>query len=180
MQILGQQAKLQGKRSKMTDQGILCEGMLEVQILFVTANDRQPFGSANISIPYSQLIEIPDIRKEDTWKVCETIDQVFITMPDSASMEVRSTINLTACVMQQCTLENITAVTDENYDMEAYKNLPGMMIHFVQPQETLWSIAKKNRTTMEEIKKLNDLSLDEVTIGQKLLLMKANMENIFL
>ena len=180
LQILGQQAKLQGKRSKMTDQGILCEGMLEVQILFVTANDRQPFGSANISIPYSQLIEIPDIRKEDTWKVCETIDQIFITMPDSVSMEVRSTINLTACVMQQCEIENITAVTEENYDMEAYKNLPGMMIHFVQPQETLWSIAKENRITMEEIKKLNDLPLDEVTTGQKLLLMKANMENIFL
>ena len=55
-----------------------------------------------------------------------------------------------------------------------------MMIHFVQPQETLWSIAKENRATMEEIKKLNDLSLDEVTTGQKLLLMKSNMENIFL
>lgn len=180
LQILGQQAKLQGKRTKMTEQGILCEGMLEVQILFVTANDRQPFGSANIAVPYSQLIEIPEIQKDDTWKVCETIDQIFITMPDSNTMEVRSTINLTTCVMQQCNQDNITGITAEPYDVEAYKNLPGMTIHFVQPNETLWGIAKANRTTTDEIKKINELPLDEVTPGQKLLLLKTTSDQLIL
>ncbi len=178
LQILGQQAKLQGKRSKMAEQGILCEGMLEVQILFITANDRQPFGSANISVPYSQLIEIPEIRKGDTWKVCENIDQIFITMPESNTIEVRGTINLTACVMQQCSLDNVTGITAEAYDLEEYKNLPGMTIHFVQPHETLWGIAKANRTTAEEIKKMNELSLDEVVPGQKLLLLKTTSEQL--
>ena len=180
MQILGQHVKLQGKRYKITNQGILCEGMLEVQILFVASSDRQPFGGANISVPYSQLIEIPEIEKTDSWKVCENIEQIFITMPDGNTFEVRGVIQLNACVLQQCSLENITAIESKNYDMESYKELPGMTIHFVQPKETLWSIAKDNRTTMDEIKKANELQLDEVAVGQKLLLLKSNIENIFL
>lgn len=180
LQILGHQAQLQGKSSKMTEQGILREGTLEVQVLYVTASDRQPFGAATVSIPYSQLIEIPEMQKDDTWKITETLEQIFITMPDSNQLEVRGVINLNVCVMQQCRLQNIIGVTSESYDLEEYKKRPGMMIHFVQPQETLWEIAKGNRTTMEDIKKLNELTVDEVPPGQKLLLLKQATDGIFL
>lgn len=173
LQILGHQASIQNKRCKMSEQGILCEGTLEAQILYVTANDRRPFGTVSVSAPYSQLIEIPEIQKEDAWEVMESIDQVFITMPDSSQMEVRAAVNFDTCVMQQCRLKNIVDITAENYDPEAYKKRPGMCIHFVQPRETLWQIAKDNRTTTEQIKKLNELSADEVTPGQKLLLIKS-------
>lgn len=176
LQILGHQAQLQNKRSKITEQGLLCEGTLEVQILYVAASDRQPFGTAAMSVPYSQLIEIPEIQKEDTWKINETIDQIFITMPDSNLIEVRAVINLNACMMQQCRLSNVVDVAAESYDLEEYKKRPGMLIHFVQPRETLWEIAKANRTTVEDVKKLNDLSVDEVTPGQKLLLLKTIVE----
>lgn len=178
LQILGHQAQLQNKRCKITDQGILCEGTMEIQILYVTANDHRPFGSANASVPYSQLIEIPEMQKEDTWKVAESLEQIFITMPDSNRIEVRSAINFNACVMQQCRLDNVTGITTEDYDLEEYKKRPGMVIHFVQPRETLWIISKANRTTIEDVKKLNDLTIDEVTPGQKLLLMKSTSENI--
>lgn len=80
--------------------------------------------------------------------------------------------------MQQCSLDNVTGITAEAYDLEEYKNLPGMTIHFVQPHETLWGIAKANRTTAEEIKKMNELSLDEVVPGQKLLLLKTTSEQL--
>lgn len=173
LQLLGYQADLQNRHCKAAEQGILCEGTLELSVLYVTANDIQPFGSMELSIPYSQLIEIPDMQKDDTWKVHETLDQVFLTMPDSGRIEVRGSISFQACVMQQCRLDNVTGVTAEPYDMENDQKRPGMTIHFVQPQETLWSIAKKNRTTMDEVKKLNDLTAGEVIPGQKLLLVKC-------
>lgn len=178
LQILGHQAQLRGSSRKMTEQGILCEGTLEVQILYVTASDSRPFGCAAVSIPYSQLIEIPQMQKEDGWKVTEDVEQIFISMPDSNRIEVRGTINLNACVMELCRLNNVVDITAEDYDLEEYKKRPGMVIHFVQPKETLWEIAKANRTTMDDVKKLNDLSVDEVTPGQKLLLVKQTSDNI--
>lgn len=172
LQILGQQAQLLGKRGRVTEQGILREGTLEVQVLYVTDDDRAPFGSVTVTIPYSQLIEIPEMKKEDHWKVSETLEQIFINMPQSNQIEVRGVIGMSACVLEQCRLQNITGVSAENYDLEEYKKQPGMVIHFVQPKETLWSIAKGYRTTMEEIKKQNELTVEEVVPGQKLLLLK--------
>lgn len=179
LQILGHQANLQDQRCKAVEQGILCEGNLEIQVLYVTGDDRQPFGSMGFLVPYSQLIEIPEMQKEDSWKVHETLEQVFLTMPDSGRIEVRGTITFHACVMQQCQITNMTGIEAKPYDLESYKNAPGMTIHFVQPQETLWSIAKENRTTVEELKKLNDLTVEEVTPGQKLLLLKCASDGIF-
>lgn len=176
LQILGQQAQLQGKSSKVTAQGIVRSGNLEVQILYVTADDRQPFGCVTVNLPYSQLIEIPDMKKEDQWRVNELLEQTAVSMPQSNQIEVRAVIGMNACVLEQCKLNNITGVTAEAYDLEAYKKSPGMVIHFVQPKENLWEIAKKNRTTVEEIRRLNELSAEEVAPGQKLLLLKPSME----
>ena len=53
-----------------------------------------------------------------------------------------------------------------------------MVIHFVQPKESLWEIAKENRTTMEEIKKMNELVVEEVVPGQKLLLIKPALDTL--
>lgn len=172
LQILGHHANLANKRYRVSDQGILCEGTLEVQVLYVTASDRQPFGNTVISIPYSQMIEIPEISKEDRVYVTQKMDQIFVTMSDGSQMEVRGTLGFEICVMQQCRLNNVTEITAENYDIEEYKKRPGMCIHFVQPGESLWQIAKQNRTTAEAIKKLNELSHEELLPGQKLLLLK--------
>lgn len=179
LQILGHQAQLMGKSAKVTEQGILQEGLLELQILYITANDKQPFGCVNISIPYSQLIEIPGMEKDDRWKVSESLEQIYISMPEGNQMEVRGVIAMNACVLEQCKLQNVTDITSKAYDMEEYKNRPGMVIHFVQPKETLWEIAKNHRATMEEIRRLNDLTVEEVIPGQKLILLKPNLDNIF-
>lgn len=173
LQILGHQASLAGRRCRITEQGILCEGTLEVQVLYVAANDSQPFGNTLVSIPYSQLIEIPEMSKEDRVCVNQKIDQIMITMPESGRMEIRGMLGFELCIMQQCSLNNVKEIAAKEYDMEAYKKRPGMCIHFVQPGESLWQIAKENRTTAEAIKKLNDLSHDELLPGQKLLLLKT-------
>lgn len=178
LQILGHHAQLKNKRASMQEQGILCEGVLEVQVLYVTAEDEKPFGTAVLSVPYSQMIEIPGILPTDSWRVCENIDQLSISMSDSHSVEIRSVLMFGACVMQQCSIDNIVGITGEAYAPEEYQKMPGVKIHFVQNGETLWNIAKTNRTTMEEIRQLNDLNAEEVTAGQKLLLVKNMMESM--
>lgn len=180
LQILGHQARLFGKREKLTDQGILCEGTLEVQILYITASDQHPLGCANISIPYSQLVEIPDIQKEDVWKVSENPEQVFISMPEGNRIEVRALLNVSVCVMELCHVNHVADLTVDEENLEELKKRPGMMVHFVQPRETLWEIAKANRTTMSAVKKLNDLNADEVMPGQKLLLVRQEADGIVL
>ena len=178
LQILGHHAKIQGKHCKVTEQGILQEGMLEVQVLYLTDDTVAPFGTATVNLPYSHLIEVMGMQKDDQWKVRENLEQILITMPDSSRMEVRGVLTFYACVMQQCSLQNVTGITAEEFDPQEYKKRPGMTIHFVQPEETLWSIAKKQHSTVEEIKKINEMTADEVVPGQKLLLLKPVREQV--
>ena len=144
-----------------------------MQVLYITDIDRQPFGTAAVSVPYSHLVEVPGMQKEDRWKMTETVEQIMLAMSQSDRLEVRGVLSFQTCVMQQCRFENVTDITGEPYDQEEYKKRPGMVIHFVQPKETLWSIAKNQHSTVEEIKRLNELTADEVVPGQKLLLLKS-------
>ena len=175
LQILGHHANVGNKRYKVMDQGILCEGTLEVQILYVTAIDNQPFGNVTMFVPYSQLVEVSGMGVDDRWNVSEKIEQIFITMQENNQIEVRGGIRLECCVMQRCSLQNVKEISSENYNSEEYKNRPGMTIHFVQSNETLWELAKKNLTTVEEIRNLNEFTSEEVAAGQKILLMKSAM-----
>lgn len=178
LQIMGHHAQLKNKRATRQETGILCEGIMEVQVLYVTAEDEKPFGTAVLSVPYSQVMEIPGMLDTDSWRVCESIDQLSLSMADSHSVEIRGVLMFGACVMQQCGIDNIVGITGEAYSSEEYQKMPGMKIHFVQNGETLWNIAKMNRTTMGEIMKLNDLTAQEVMTGQKLLLVKNMMESV--
>lgn len=176
LQILGHHAELRSGGQRRTEKGILCEGTLEVQVLYISASDRQAFGCAVIKIPYSQLMEGAEIADTDRWSVSETIEQVYLAMPESGRIEVRASLLMNVCVLEQCTLQNIVGIDCEPYSMEEYKKAPGMRIHFVQPGETLWTIARESRLAAETIRKTNELAAEEVTPGQKLVLVKPAAE----
>ena len=47
-----------------------------------------------------------------------------------------------------------------------------MVIYFVKPNDTLWSIAKNLRSTVEEIKRVNNLETDTIEAGRQLFVPK--------
>lgn len=49
---------------------------------------------------------------------------------------------------------------------------PKAVIHEVQPKEGLYAISKKYNVTVEEIRELNSLSMDELKVGQQLIISK--------
>ena len=178
LQIIGHHGEFLNKETKVVSEGILCEGTFLVQVLMISADDAKPFESSMIKIPYSQMIEVSGMEKEDRYSVLESVDQVSVSMIDGNHLEIRGRLKFEVCILQKCSLENITGIEVLPYDEEAYEKMPGMKIHFVQQEESLWQIAKNHRTTMEEIQKCNELSGEEIYPGQKLLLVKTTKEPV--
>ena len=44
--------------------------------------------------------------------------------------------------------------------------LPNTNVHIVKAGDTLWNIAKRHNTTVENLMRLNNLTTDLITIGQ--------------
>jgi uncharacterized protein YkwD len=49
----------------------------------------------------------------------------------------------------------------------------GNVYHIVQPGQTLWQIALAYKTTIDQLKRLNKLTADDIYVGQKLLIGRA-------
>ena len=66
----------------------------------------------------------------------------------------------------------IREIEERELDREKLKSMPGIVGYQVQQGDTLWDIAKKVYTTIENIMELNGLESEEVKPGDGLLLMK--------
>ena len=66
----------------------------------------------------------------------------------------------------------IDKVEEQPLDMKKIQSMPGILVYMVKPKDTLWDIAKRFYTTVEEIRTLNELPDEEIRCGQPLLLVK--------
>ena len=93
-------------------------------------------------------------------------------MIDSDEIEVKAVISLNVLVLQCEKLGIIGKVEEKPLDMQKIRSMPGITVYMVKQGDTLWDIAKKFYTTMEEIISMNSLENDQLTLGQPLLLVK--------
>lgn len=93
-------------------------------------------------------------------------------MLDSNEIEIKAMIGLNALVLRQWREQIITSIQERELDWEKIEQMPGIVCYIVQPQDSLWDIAKKFYTTVESIKEMNDLDDDEINPKQSLLLVK--------
>ena len=95
-----------------------------------------------------------------------------MTMADSNEIEARAAVSLNVLVIRQENMMIIDRIEEKPLDMEKIRNMPGFIVYMVKPEDTLWNIAKRFYTTMEEIQEMNELESDEIEAGQPLLLVK--------
>ena len=67
LQICVNEEKLAIEQTAITDEGVLAEGTLTVEVLYMTPDDAMPIGSTRAYIPFSQVIEMPKARLKSIW-----------------------------------------------------------------------------------------------------------------
>ena len=71
----------------------------------------------------------------------------------------------------------MTEVEMQEMDLKKLQDLPGIVGYMVQPEETLWSIAKQYYTTPEKICELNQIEEKDVRPGMGLVIVKTVLSN---
>ncbi|MFI3174187.1 MAG: DUF3794 domain-containing protein [Bacillota bacterium] len=148
-------------------------GILESEILYVSAEDESPISMIMQVIPFTQKIEMKDIEKDDDLRVESFIEDIDFQIFSEREGELVASILLTIFAERELTEELIVDMAEIELEDETKEKMAGAIIYMVRPGDTLWNIAKTHDTTVDDILKMNpDIeSPDVLEVGQKLLLM---------
>lgn len=152
--------------------GIQVDGIICVQLLYITDEDAKPLGCAKGVIPFSQLVEVKNIKEDSIFNITPGIEQLSVVMLDSNDIEVKAAINLDAIVFDRIKQMIIRNVTEEEIDTNLLQKMPSMTGYIVKPGDSLWTIAKEYYTTVDSIMEMNGLETDQIKEGDHLLLIK--------
>ena len=162
----------------LVDGGIEVEGIIEVNLLYISSDDNNPLNSLKGVIPFTQTIEVKGITPESIYDVTPSIEQMNVIMLDSSEIEVKAGVNLSAIVFEKIVESIMTDLTEEPLDLEKLQSMPSIIGYIVKPGDSLWMIAKQFYTTVELLMEMNDLDSDMVHSGDKLLILKQIDEMI--
>lgn len=155
------------------EDAVSVEGVIEVTILYITADDNMPFNVMKGVIPFNHIIEAKGINENSIYNIKADLDQLTSTMIDSEEVEVRAVVNLNAMVLNKMTENIITDIKQEPLDYSKLETLPGIVGYVVKTDDSLWKLAKKYYTTVDKIKETNDLSSDAIKVGDSLIIVKS-------
>lgn len=172
-QICVNEEKLEIEQTTVTEEGVLAEGILTVGILYMTNDETMPVSSVRAFLPFSQTIEMPKAEGSVKIHLDGGIDQVTTVLSDSRSVDVKAVISLNLLAFEQQERQMITDVEEDELDLAALQQRPGIVGYIVREGDRLFGIAKENHTTIENLMETNHLTNMFVKPGEKLLIIKT-------
>jgi len=161
---------------KIIDDKIIVEGAINTDILYVAESDATPLSSYRTVIPYRQVIEAKGASPEMRVNVDISIDHVAFNMLSPKETEVRFLLTFNTQVNEEEEASIVGNIEFTEMDADTINNMSSMTVYIVQPGDTLWKIAKKYNTSLDELLDVNNLEHSgKVNVGQKLLVLKKGM-----
>ncbi|NLZ83613.1 MAG: DUF3794 domain-containing protein [Clostridiales bacterium] len=151
---------------------LIAEGVIEVEILYISEDDTVPFNSVKGAIPFTQAIEVKGLTLDSNYEVRPSLDQLSVMMLDSEEIEAKATISLNTIVFEKITENVIIDIEVADIDLDKLQRMPGIVGYIVKSNDTLWDIAKKYYTTRESIMAINEMEDAAIKEGDKLIIQK--------
>lgn len=158
--------------AEVKDDGLHIDGVLEVSLLYLTDDDTEPVGASVEMAPFHCVAEAEGINQDSVWQMDLSLEQLTAVMLGGDSVEVKAVIAADLLVLQPVCEQVIAGVRVEPLDSKKLQQMPGIVGYIVQPGDSLWKIAKKFHTTVDNIMELNGLTEYEIKVGDKLILVK--------
>ena len=132
----------------------------------------------NIVIPFNHNMNCEGVNQNSRLDVkIEIGTKDIIVMPDE-SIELKIDLNLLVDIFKSVEINIINDMqVEENKDNEVYS----IIIYFVKPGDTLWKIAKRFRSTVDNIARINGIEDEnKISVGQQLFIPKyvANRSSV--
>jgi len=133
-------------------------------------NSEQPVSCYDCEIPFRQNIDIKDINPKMGCEIELDVEHCNYSMLSANEVEIRAIVNVCIKVVDTVEVPLVSRVSESPIE-EKRSESPSITIYFSQPDDNLWKIAKKYYTTVDNIKKINNLSDDDnIQPGQQIII----------
>lgn len=144
---------------------ILYEGELELNFIY-SSGQGGGIETKQISIPFNFSMDFDGMKPEmnvDT--IIEITLQEFVVMPDE-SIDMKVDLTFTAISSRDSSISIIEEINELDNSRKCQYS---MVIYFAKPGDSLWKIAKKFGSTVEDIARVNGIEdVDNLQVGRQL------------
>lgn len=172
LQICHSEGAVKLDEVEIKEDSLHMDGVLEVSLLFLTSDDAEPVRSAVELVPFHYVAEAKGVNEDSVYQLSTGLDQLTAVMMGGDTVEIKAVIQLDLLVLQPVCEPVITSATVEPMDVQKLQKMPGIVGYIVQPEDTLWKIAKKFHTTIDNVMVTNSLTEQSINPGERLILVK--------
>lgn len=172
LQICHSDGNVKIDETQIMEDGLHVDGVLEVQLIYLTADDTSPVGSSVEMLPFHVVAEVPGITESSVYQMEPGLEQMTAVMLGGDGVEIKAVVTIDILVLEPVCEQVILDVREEPLDAEKLKEMPGIVGYIVQPGDSLWKIARKFHTSVDEIMTANNLTDSMIHPGDKLILVK--------
>ncbi|ACL74409.1 DUF3794 and LysM peptidoglycan-binding domain-containing protein [Ruminiclostridium cellulolyticum] len=160
----------------LEDEKLNIEGSVLNNVIYLSNDEEQPVFCHSKEIPFKHVVEIKGLKNDMKVDTNVEIEHCNYSMLSSDQVEIRCAIGINARVETNKVIPIINKATEGIIDEKKLLSMPSVIIYIVQPGDSLWKIAKKYSTTVENLLMVNNLNDKDVLMpGQQLLILKRAM-----
>lgn len=153
---------------------VTLSGEVELQVLYASGDEKGGLCPVKESVPFEITRELPEMESAqiDQYAVSVMIPQQTASIKDSSQLEWRGVVNIRLLLYNTKNEDILTGINIRPIDSEVLEKLPGFAIHYAKQGDSLWQIGKKYYVSVQRLKEINNLTKDEIKLGDKLLIVK--------
>jgi len=148
------------------------EGVAAVTVLYMPPGKDVEAQSFSQEIPFRHTLDIEGATSDMEVETELYIDDIDYNLINPDQLEVRLNIGASSTVKKKVEKEILINVEDTGERIDISKK-PSITIYFIQPGDTLWKIAKRYHTTVEELMNANEIEdPNRLVPGERLFIQK--------
>ena len=157
-------------KEQVTNSRLICEGEIIVNFIFTNANNS--VNSKVSKIPFEFSMENPLENENANVETKINISGKDFEVKSNGDIDCNIDMEVISEFSQNENMNIIENIETQENDSDS-GDYDSLIIYIVQPGDTLWKIAKKYKSTVDDIARVNGIEdRDKIDIGQKLYIPK--------
>ncbi|MBQ2936571.1 MAG: DUF3794 domain-containing protein [Lachnospiraceae bacterium] len=173
VRILHTAARVQIIEQAVMEEGIEISGVVNLQLLYESADEEEKYGMMKENIPFSYMLEADGVDKDCTYVLRTDVEQITVLLLDGSEIDVKCVLFFGGNVYKNIKEKIVEEIEVAQLDSEKMAELPGIAVYMVRDGESLWDIGKRYYVPVSALMETNQLSSEEVKPGDRILIVKS-------